>query len=143
MSPKTPPSPDGSGQVPGGVAQPAIAAKSSAAPNQAAARLGRLSTPRAVAKKQAPDHRRRERGDGREAEELHREVGKHRTRIAHRVGNRRVGSMAEARVGDVPGAEAGKAEGDDGKKTEARQAPGLAAQEGLKSMSSVGQRNRC
>ena len=51
MSPNTPPRPDGSGQVSGGVMQPAIAANSSAAPNHAAARLGRLSTPRAVAKR--------------------------------------------------------------------------------------------
>ena len=51
MSPNTPPSPDGSGQVAGGAVQPAIAASRSAAPNQAAPRLPMLSTPRAVTKK--------------------------------------------------------------------------------------------
>ncbi|WP_437344196.1 hypothetical protein [Mesorhizobium marinum] len=51
MSPNTPPSPVGSGQLSGGVAQPAMAANSIAAPSHAAARFGRLSTPRAVTKK--------------------------------------------------------------------------------------------
>ena len=41
----------GSGQVAGGVMQPAIAANSNAAPNHAAARRPIWSTPRAVAKK--------------------------------------------------------------------------------------------
>ena len=49
MSPNTPPRPVGSGQVSGGVMQPAIAANSSAAPNQAAARLPKRSTPRPLA----------------------------------------------------------------------------------------------
>ena len=143
MSPKTPPSPDGSGQVSGGVAQPAIAAKRSAAPNQAAARLRQIVDAARGGEEKAPDHRRRERGDGRKAEELHRQVGKDCARIAHRVGDRRIGGMAETRVGDVPGAEAGKPEGDGSKKAEACKAPGLAAQESLKPMPSVVQRNRC
>ena len=61
MSPKTPPSPVGSGHVAAGVTQPAIAGDKSAAPNQARPRFGSRSTPRPLKKKNAPDHRRHQR----------------------------------------------------------------------------------
>ena len=134
MSPNTPPRPVGSGQVGGGVTQPAIAAESSDAPNHARARRGMRSTPRAVAKKNAPDHRRHQRGDRGQAEELHGEIGEHRAGIAHGVGDRVVGGVAEARIGDVPRAKAGEAEGDGGQKRQARRPADLPARECLKAV---------
>ena len=110
MSPNTPPRPDGSGQVSGGVMQPAIAAaqQRAAEPGDARGAHGR-SMPRPLASRTAPDDGRHQRRDRRQAEELHGEVGEHRAGIAHRVGHRIVGGVAEARIGDVPGAEAASA----------------------------------
>ena len=78
-----------------------------------------------------------------QAEELHGEVGKHGARIAHGIGDRAVGGMAEARVGHVPGAQAGQREGDAGKKPDAGDAACLATQEGLDAKAGIGQRERC
>ena len=78
MSPNTPPSPVGSGQVSGGVTQPAIAANSSAAPNQAAARLRMPSTPRAVVSRKPQITAGTRAATDDKAEELHGEVGEHR-----------------------------------------------------------------
>ena len=104
--------------------------------------LGQIVDAARRGEEEAPDHRRHEGGDGGEAEELHRQVGKDRARITHGVGDRRIGGVAEARIGDVPGAEAGEPEGDGGEKPDAGQAPRLAAQEGLKAMPRIVQRKR-
>ena len=129
MSPNTPPRPDGSGQVSGGVTQPAIAGEEQRGAEPGGGAPGQAVDAARRGEEEAPDHRRHQRGDGGQAEELHGEVGKDRARIAHRIGDGVVGGMAEAGIGDVPGAEAGQREGDAREKPEPGQPAGLAAQE--------------
>ncbi len=132
----------GSGQVGGGVTQPAMAlpARKPRTMRRRGAACDRRRAPRG---RDAPDGGGRQSCNGGEAVELHGEIGKHRARIAHRVGDEVVGGVAEARVGDVPRAEARQSEGDDAQQRQARGAAELAAQEGLDAESRAAHRERC
>ena len=119
--------------------QPAIAANSSAAPNQAAARLAMLSTPRAVAKKKPQITAGTSAATEDRPKNCMARSENDRAGIAHRVGDRIVGGVAEARIVDVPGAERGEREGDAGQQRQAGGPAGLPAREGAQAAIVVGQ----
>ena len=112
--------------------QPAIAANSNAAPNHAAARRPIWSTPRAVAKKKPQITAGTSAATDASPKNCMADVGDHRAGIAHRVGDRIVGGVAEARIVDIPGAQRGERESDACQQRHAGGPAGLPAREGAK-----------
>ena len=104
-SPATPPSPVGSGQLPGAGRSEASAEVGGDADEIEADLQPRMLEPALGQEPPAPEGGRRERGDGAEPQHLHDDIGGDRARGAEQIVDRRVGRVIEARIGDGPGEE--------------------------------------
>ena len=133
----------GNGQVLGGTMQPAIAAASSAKPNQNSPALGHPVDAARRKQQIPPDDSRNQRGNRGKAEELHGEVGEDRAGIAHGVGDGVVRGVRKAWIGNVPGGEAGDPEGDSQEQAGADQPADLPPRESLDAVARIGHRERC